>query len=139
LKKFVLDASVALAWFLDHPVPAYAIEIRQLLVDGARAIVPALWHLEMANALVVAERRRILKSDDVSVSVLHLEQLIIQAVETRTDFVSLRQALNTARGFQLSAYDSVYLETARAEGIAVATLDESLRSATVRAGVELLH
>jgi predicted nucleic acid-binding protein len=139
LKKFVLDASVALAWFLDHPVPAYAIEIRQLLVDGARAIVPALWHLEMANALVVAERRRILKSDDVLVSVLHLEQLIIQAVETRSDFVSMRQALNTARGFQLSAYDSVYLETARAEGIALATLDKSLRSAAARAGVELLH
>jgi len=139
LKKFVLDASVALAWFLDHPVPAYAIAIRQLLVDGARAIVPALWHLEMANALVVAERRRILKSDDVSASVLHLEQLIIQAVETRSDFVSMRQALNTARGFQLSAYDSVYLETARAEGIALATLDKSLRFAAARAGVELLH
>jgi predicted nucleic acid-binding protein len=139
LKLFVLDASVALAWFLDHPIPTYAIEIRQLLVDGTRAIVPALWHLEMANALVVAERRRLLKSDDLSLSLIRLEQLIIQAVETRSDFWSMRQALNTARGFQLSAYDGVYLETARAEGIPLATLDKSLRSAAARAGVELLR
>lgn len=139
MKRFVLDASVALAWFLDHPVSTYAIEIKQLLVDGARAIVPALWHLEMANALVVAERRRILKSDDLSLAMVRLERLIIQTVETRNDFWSMRQALQTARGFQLSAYDGVYLETARAEGVPLATLDKSLRSAAARAGVELLH
>jgi len=135
----VLDASVALAWFLDDPIPAYAMQVRQLFVDGARAIVPALWHLEMANALVVAERRRILRSKDVSVSLHYLEQLTIQAVETRTDSGSMRQALNTARAFQLSAYDSVYLETARSEGIPLVTLDKSLRSAATRAGIELLH
>ena len=139
MKRFVLDASVALAWFLDHPVSTYAIEIRQLLVDGARAIVPALWHLEMANGLVVAERRKIIKSDDLSLSLIRLEQLIIQAIETRSDFWSMRQAVNTARGFVLSAYDSVDLDTARAESAPLATLDKSLRAAAARAGVEVLR
>jgi predicted nucleic acid-binding protein len=139
LKRFVLDASVALAWFLDHPVPAYAIDIRRRLLENARAIVPALWHLEVANALVVAERRRLLKADDLPLLLARLEQLITQVVETRSDFWSLRQAVNTAREFQLSAYDGVYLETARAEGIPLATLDKSLRSAAVRAGVEVLR
>jgi len=139
LKRFVLDASVALAWFLDHPVPAYAIDIRRRLLENARAIVPALWHLEIANALVVAERRKLLKTDDLPLSLTRLEQLIIQVVETRSDFWSLRQAVNTAREFQLSAYDGVYLETARAEGIPLATLDKSLRSAAVRAGIEVLR
>jgi predicted nucleic acid-binding protein len=139
LKRFVLDASVALAWFLDHPVSTYATEIRQLFVDGARAIVPALWHLEMANGLVVAERRKMIKSDDLSLSLIRLEELIIQAIETRSDFWSMRQAVNTARGFLLSAYDSVYLDTARAESVPLATLDKSLRAAAVRAGVELLR
>jgi predicted nucleic acid-binding protein len=139
LKRFVLDASVALAWFLDHPVSTYAIQIRQLLVNGSRAVVPALWHLEMANGLVVAERRTILNADDLSLSLLRLEQLTIQAIETRSDFWSMRQALNTARGFLLSAYDSVYLDTARAEGLPLATLDKSLRSAAARAGVQVLR
>lgn len=135
----MLDASVALAWFLDHPVSTYAIQIRQLLVNGSRAVVPALWHLEMANGLVVAERRTILNADDLSLSLLRLEQLTIQAIETRSDFWSMRQALNTARGFLLSAYDSVYLDTARAEGLPLATLDKSLRSAAARAGVQVLR
>ena len=139
MKRCVLDASVALAWFLDHPVSTYAIEIRQLLVDGARAVVPALWHLEMANGLVVAERRKIIKADDLSLSLTRLEQLIVHAIETRSDFWSMRQALSKARGFLLSAYDSVYLDTARAEGVPLATLDKSLRSAAARAGVELLR
>jgi predicted nucleic acid-binding protein len=139
LKRFVLDASVALAWFLDHPVSVYAIEIRRLLVDGARAVVPALWHLEMANGLVVAERRKIIDADDLSRSLIRLEQLVIQAIETRSDFWSMRQALNTARGFLLSAYDGVYLETARVEGVPLATLDKSLRAAAARAGVEVLR
>ena len=139
MKRFVLDASVALAWFLDHPVSTYAIEIRQLLVDGGRAIVPALWHLEMANGLVVAERRKIIKPDDLSLSLIRLEELIIQAVETRTEFWSMRQAVNTAQRFLLSAYDSVYLDTARADAVPLATLDRSLRAAAARAGVELLR
>ena len=139
MKRFVLDASVALAWFLDHPVSAYATEIRQLLVDGARAVVPALWHLEMANGLVVAERRKIIEADDLFLSLIRLEQLVIQAIETRNDFWSMRQAVNTARGFLLSAYDSVYLETARAMGVPLATLDKSLRAAAARAGVEVVR
>ncbi len=138
MKRFVLDASVALAWFLDHPVPAFAIEVRGLLLSGSRAIVPALWHLEMGNGLVVAERRKIIRADDLSLSLIRLEQLIIQALETRSDFWSMRQALNTAREFQLSTYDSVYLDTARAEGVPLATLNKSLRSAARRSGVELL-
>ena len=65
MNRFVLDASVALAWFVNNPVPPYALRVRQLLLDGARALVPALWQLEMANGLAVAERRRILAPPDV--------------------------------------------------------------------------
>lgn len=65
MNGFVLDASVALRWFLDDPVPNYANRIKQLFLKGARAVVPALWHLEMSNGLVVAERRSILTTADV--------------------------------------------------------------------------
>lgn len=138
MKRFVLDASIALAWFLDDPVPPYAVRVRQDLLGGIRAIVPALWHLEMANGLAVAEHRKILSSADVVQSLASIEQFTAQAVDTVTDLVSLRQALATARAFQLSAYDSVYLDLARDEAIPLATLDKSLRSAATQAGVELV-
>jgi predicted nucleic acid-binding protein len=138
LKRFVLDASVALGWFLDNPVPPYAIHVKQALVDGARAVVPALWHLEMANGLVVAERRRILTAAEATRCLMHIEQLTAQ-VDTNSDLVPARQALNTARSFQLSAYDAVYLDTARNEGLALATLDRSMRTAAERAAVEIFH
>jgi predicted nucleic acid-binding protein len=136
LKRFVLDASVALAWFLDDPVSPLALRVKQALLGGAGAVVPALWHLEMANGLVVAERRRILTSADVIHGLMQLEQLAAQ-ITTHGDMVSARQALSTARTFHLTAYDAVYLDTARSAGLPLATLDRSLRAAAERAAVEL--
>ena len=138
MNRFVLDASIALAWFLDKPVPAYAVQVRQDLIAGMRAVVPALWHLEMANGLAIAERRKILSSADVIQGLANIEKFNGQAVDTITDTVSVRQALVTARRFQLSAYDSVYLDLARDEALPLATLDKSLRSAANQAGVALI-
>jgi hypothetical protein len=73
VSHFVLDASVALAWFVDNPVSAYATQIKGSLLRGARAVVPPLWHLEMANGLAVAERRGILTTADAHQGVCHIE------------------------------------------------------------------
>ncbi len=87
--------------------------IKQHLLKGARAVVPALWHLEMSNGLVVAQRRSILTAADVDQTVIELEQFIAQAVDTETSVVFARQFWGTARAFQLSAYDAVYLDLAQ--------------------------
>ena len=136
---FVLDASVALRWFLNHPVPAYANRVKQVFLKGVRAVVPALWHLEMSNGLVVAERRSILTPADVDQAVIDIEQLVAHAVDIDSDVVPARQALTTARTFQLSAYDAVYLDLARRKRLPLATLDDKLRAAAARGGVELLR
>jgi predicted nucleic acid-binding protein len=139
LIRFVLDASVALRWFLSDPVPTYARQVRRLMLDGARAVVPALWHLEMANGLAAAERRGILTPVDIDRSLGDIERLLGQAIETDSALVSARQALATARAFRLSAYDAVYLDVARRERLPLATLDKKLRAAAKQAGVALLH
>ena len=71
MTRFVLDASVALAWFVDHPVAAYAVRVRKSLARDAQAVVPGLWHLEMANGLAVAERRGILTSANSTAGITH--------------------------------------------------------------------
>ena len=67
------------------------------MLDGARAVVPALWHLEMASGLGVAERRGILSASDVDRSLTDIERLLGQAIEIDPTLVSVRQALTTAR------------------------------------------
>jgi predicted nucleic acid-binding protein len=139
LKRFVLDACVALRWFLDDSVSPYADRVEQFLIKGGRAVVPALWHLEMSNGLAVAERRSILSAADIDQALLDLEQIVAQRVDTSSIFVSIRQGLVTARAFRLSAYDAVYLDLARHERLPLASLDEQLRAAAGQAGVELLR
>jgi len=138
MKTFVLDASVALGWTLDNPVPASATRAKQALLSGTGAVVPALWQLEIANGLVVAERRGILTSSDAMLALLQLERLCAQALEVEADIVPMRQAFITARTYQLSAYDSVYLDLALRLRLPLATLDVPLRKAAVKAGLELL-
>jgi hypothetical protein len=102
MKTFVLDASVALGWTLNNPVPTSATRAKQALLSGIKGVAPALWHLEIANELAAA-RRGILTSSDAMLAVLQLEQLCAQALEIEADLVSMRQALTTARAYQLSA------------------------------------
>jgi predicted nucleic acid-binding protein len=138
VKRFVLDASVALAWFLDHPTAQYADHVRQLLLRGNRAVVPALWQLEIANGFIVAERRGVHTPSDTAESLRNLEAVIAQAVEISQDNVSMRRALQTAREFRLTAYDAVYLETALQQDLPLATLDRQLVAAASKAGVEIV-
>jgi hypothetical protein len=62
---FVLDCSVALAWcFPDEHAP-YPQSVLDSLATAAAA-VPSLWFLEVANALLVGERRGRCTTADVA-------------------------------------------------------------------------
>lgn len=63
MKEFVLDASVALGWLIDDPPSTYAARVKELMLDGAKPIVPTHWRLEVANALLTASRRKLLRRD----------------------------------------------------------------------------
>jgi predicted nucleic acid-binding protein len=138
VKRFVLDASVALAWFLDRPIAPYADHVKQLLLRGNRAVVPALWQLEIANVFIVAERRGVRTLSDTAESLKNLDAVISQAVEISQDNVSMRRALQTAREFRLTAYDAVYLETALRQDLPLATLDRHMVAAASKARVEIV-
>jgi len=138
VSDFVLDASVALAWVLDNPIAAYALEVRHALANGKRGLVPALWHLEIANALASAERRRDLDGADVDDALATIEATAARAVDTEMTLIPAGEALGNARLFQLTAYDAVYLELARREALPLATLDKRLRAAAEKAGIQAM-
>jgi predicted nucleic acid-binding protein len=138
VSQFVLDASVALAWVLDNPVPVYALGVRQQMFNGKRGLVPALWHLEIANGLATAERRGDLSAADVEDALDQILATATSKLDTEINLVPAGEGLANARAFQLTAYDAVYLELARREGLPLATLDKRLRAAAAKAGVALL-
>ncbi len=138
MNSLVLDASVALAWFVDDPVPSYAVQIKQFIEGGMKAVVPPLWTLEMANGFCMAERRGKLVAAQTDHGLRQLEIITVSGIQINAEAATIRDHLATARAFQLTAYDAVYLDLARREGLPLATLDKSLRAAARKAGVALL-
>lgn len=134
---FVVDASVALAWHFEDEASEYADRILERLRDD-RAAVPPVWALEVANALVVAERRGRLSPARVARAVELFSELPISVYD-----LSVSPALDAvralARAHGLSAYDAAYLELAIREGLPLATQDRALRAAAETVGVPLVQ
>jgi predicted nucleic acid-binding protein len=133
---FVLDASVALAWHFEDEASEYADRVLDRLRQDD-ALVPALWALELANGLLVAERRGRLSAADVA-RIQGLTPDLPISVNDLSVEDALGPVLNLARAQGLSAYDATYLELAMREGLALATQDDDLRAAAGRVGVELV-
>jgi predicted nucleic acid-binding protein len=133
LSSVVLDASVALAWCFPDEASDYADTVLVAL-EGSTVVVPAVWALEVANVLLVGERRKRLKRPEIMRFVTLLEGLsILQDSQPVSD--SVNKVLPLARDCNLSAYDAAYLELALRRGAPLATLDLNLRRAAKRVGV----
>jgi predicted nucleic acid-binding protein len=139
LSRFVLDASVALSWFVDFRVAPYAAQVRDHMRAGWQAIAPQLWEVEFTNGVLVAERRKIVDAALADESIAKMERLKFASIEVEAGSPPIGDVLTLARTVQLSAYDAVYLELARREGLPLATLDNRLKAAAEKAGVELLR
>lgn len=130
---FVLDASIAACWAFedeDHPVAALALE--RIRTDEAR--VPSLWWFEVRNTLIVNERRQRLTEGDTATFLRGLARLgtTVDGSPEEADVLTL------ARRHRLTVYDAAYLELARRNGVALATLDTSLAAAARAESVPLL-
>jgi predicted nucleic acid-binding protein len=134
---FVVDASLALAWHFEDEGSEYADRVLERLREE-RAVVPSIWPLEVANGLVVAERRRRLSPARVTRAVELFHELPIFVYEVGAQ-LALGSVLDLARAHGLSAYDAAYLELAMREGLPLATQDAYLREAADRAGVPLVE
>ena len=133
IHSFVLDGSVALAWcFFDESSP-YADAIARIL-PTLSPIVPVIWHLEVANALLVGERRKRSEEKNTSEWIRYLTSLPI-TVDDQTTSHAFQDILSLARTHHLSAYDAAYLELASRRNIPLATLDTKLKNAAKTLGI----
>lgn len=129
----VVDASMALAWcFPEESSPRTERVLDQVVRSGA--LVPALWHFEVANTVTqavksgrisAADRSRIL--DDLS------------GLDIRTDVhVPIAERLCwAAESFGLTAYDASYVLLAMDRSVPIASLDRAVIRAARKAGLTL--
>lgn len=136
MTRFVVDTSTTMTWcFDDEMTPATDALLDQLRTTGA--VVPIVWPLEVANALLVAERRgRITASEATRLAQL-LQSLPI-AIDADGVTSVFGAVMELAREYSLSSYDASYLELAMRQGLPLATHDVRLRAAAARTGVSLL-
>ncbi len=134
--SFVLDASLALAWYFeDEATPPTDELLDRLATKGA--VVPALWRLEVGNALQMAIRR---KRIDAVFRDAALEELAAMpiTVDLETDAHAWTTTLRLADRFALTLYDATYLELAQRRGLALASLDKELCAAAHVLEIKLL-
>jgi predicted nucleic acid-binding protein len=129
--RFILDCSVTMAWCFEDEADRYSDRVLAALADGT-VVVPSLWPLEVADVLLVSERRGRLRAEDSRRFLAYLARLPIAVDASIADAVDLL-ALGQAHG--LSAYDAAYLHLAIRERLPLATRDRTLRAAARAARV----
>lgn len=134
-QAFVIDASVGFAWL--HPTQATP-ETEKLLEqvgNGAQVVVPSLWFIEIANSLLVLQRRKKLTPDERKSALETLGALNL-TVDEESAREAFRKVSELAEKHGLTAYDAVYLELALRRKLPLASRDEALRQAAKHCGLK---
>lgn len=135
---FVLDASVALSWcFADETSPITEKLLEKLATEQETGLVPSVWHLEIMNILVGAERKKRISYAEMTQC---LSLLMDLPIETDLDISheGLQQIMSLAHTIPLTTYDAAYLALAIRKDCPLATKDNALAQAAKKLGVPLL-
>ena len=130
---FVLNASVAVAWFVRKQATAYTNRVRSM-AKREPLHVPTIWPLEVANALIVLQRRGNIPEKAARTAADLLGSLVITVHQDR---LTVPELLVLAAKYRLSAYDASYLDLALFLRLPLACRDGPLQRALAGAGVRL--
>ena len=117
MNRFVVDASVAVKWYLPEEHGDCA---ARLCRGGTALEAPDLLHSEIGNALWKRVRRRELTRDQAGEIIVALGQMPIEMYPSR---MLSAAALQIACETNLTVYDSLYIATAMLTGSRLVTAD----------------
>jgi predicted nucleic acid-binding protein len=130
---FVLDCSVALGWFFSDETNDYADSVAAAL-PATIALSPSLWQLEVANCILVGERRG--RCTEAQSTAFLGELALLPIVFDHQSPKTMQSVVAIARNHALSSYDAAYLELALRTSLPIASLDKKLLAAASAAGIK---
>ncbi len=131
IPRFVADASIVIAWI--HPTQATDESNAWLahVAGGSELVEPAIWPLEIANALLVLQRRKRLTAGERDESLR-----LVRAIPVTIDHSSSERALTALSELgqkeSLSVYDAAYLDVSVRLKLPLACKDGPLAAAATR-------
>ena len=134
--SLVIDSSVALSSVFADETQASVDRILEMVVSEG-AVVPAIWHLEVANGFLQGVKRRRIDLQGRAEALADLSAFNI-AIDPATSSFAWRRTLELADLFSLTAYDASYLELAERRAPRLATLDRQLEKAGRKLGIPVL-
>jgi len=138
MKALVIDGSTTLGFLLKDEQSPDALTALEAIERGVPTFVPAHWCVEVANGLIMAERRKRASQADITEALSLVAALpVIADDETAKRAGSDTAAL--ARQYSLTIYDAAYLELAMRRGATLATSDHDLIKAAKSAGAAILR
>ena len=135
--SFVADSSVALAWILQNQATDATRSLLLEIREGASVVVPSLWFFEVANALVIATRRKLISAADRQAATAFYAGLRLESDDGGSER-AMSATSDLALQYGLTVYDAAYLELARRRALPLATRDATLQAAAKKCKVELL-
>ena len=136
MPAFVLDSSVALAWALPRQQTARTKALLAQTTDHG-ALTTALWPIEVANVLMIYERRGQMTTAERTSAVGFYTNLPIE-IDDQTTVRAWSTAFDLSLAHKLTVYDAGYLELSLRSGLPLASLDEPLCRAAASLGVLVL-
>ncbi|MGB8299028.1 MAG: type II toxin-antitoxin system VapC family toxin [Polyangia bacterium] len=135
--EFVLDCSATLPWLFASEATPATNRLLDQLSEGAKAWVPTLWHLEVGNVLLSAQRRGRMDKAGIEKFFAGLAVYDIE-VDGETAALAWSKTFALGEAFGLTMYDAAYLELALRRGVPLASLDRTLVAAMKKAGGQVL-
>jgi len=120
----VIDASVTLSWHFDDEARPNTNEIYGRILRGFTH-APAIWLLEVTNALVLAVRRQRIPTSKLDAFIDELDIMPLTLHQTAgSDRISV--IIDIATQHRLTTYDAAYLELAQRLKLPLATYDQDM-------------
>lgn len=133
----VVDASLAVAWVHPGQATAQTDALLAQVGSGIAVVVPALWPVEMANVLLVLERRGKLTADERTEAMEALKALDF-AIDHEMSESAFTRLSRLASELSLSVYDAAYLKLALRLELPLASKNGPLREAAKKRRVSVV-
>jgi predicted nucleic acid-binding protein len=122
--KAVVDTNVV-AYFLLG-TPKFLSEAREFWNQADELLAPAVWEAEIANVIWMATRAKVITARDATAKLALAGRLGILSINNRTLWHgALTRSLNSG----VAVYDTLFVELADREGVAMATFDDKVLKA----------